>query len=118
MRGYAAEAVALEPETFIVGQRAAHLSAVKGGDPLHPDSSSCSSAIRSARASLEPGAPAEISPASTSSIFDVSESRWSCSSRCPPPVTRGRLIFKPDTVPFYDRFLPASRPMRGMNRSK
>jgi putative tryptophan/tyrosine transport system substrate-binding protein len=106
MRGYAAEAVALAPD-LIVANGAAHLSAVKEATRSIPIVFVLVSDPVGQGFISSLGNPGGNITGFTFVEYSMFGKSLELLKQVAPAVTRVGFIFNPDTVPFYDRFLPA-----------
>ena len=106
MRGYAAEAVALAPD-LIVANGAAHLSAVKQATRSIPIVFVLVSDPVGQGFISSLGNPGGNITGFTFVEYSMFGKSLELLKQVAPAVTRVGFLFNPDTVPFYDRFLPA-----------
>jgi len=106
MRGYAAEAVALAPD-LIVANGAAHLSAVKEATRSIPIVFVLVSDPVGQGFISSLGNPGGNITGFTFVEYSMFGKSLELLKQVAPAVMRVGFIFNPDTVPFYDRFLPA-----------
>ena len=106
MRGYAAEAAALAPD-LIVANGAAHLSAVKQATRSIPIVFVLVSDPVGQGFISSLGNPGGNITGFTFVEYSMFGKSLELLKQVAPAVTRVGFLFNPDTVPFYDRFLPA-----------